>query len=143
MFDRRRQQYSWARVNLSVAVAPFVHAIFFVLESCAAIVVVLWQTAPALLIIGLIFSYHASSCLLLTAVVAVLTRYGQNSKLSKTCTSFLRVIASLSYASQWCCLLHVLGPSLAFLALLPRGLSPSSMITSTCRASTFCFDLIP
>ena len=65
------------RVYCAAAVALPKNPSLLALVPYAATVVVLWQKAPALIIFGFLSFYRAACCLLLTALVAVLTRSGQ------------------------------------------------------------------
>ena len=65
-----------------------VHAPLLILKLYAAKVLVLWQTAPALIIFGFLVSYRTARCLLLTVLVPVLNRSVQN--LGRCCRPVVR-----------------------------------------------------
>ena len=76
MRDPSRLRLGWDGVGCAAAVVLSVHASLLVLVIYSAINLVLCQTFPVLIIFSFLYSYRTVCCLLLTAVVAVLTRYG-------------------------------------------------------------------
>ena len=77
MCDPSWLQLGWDGGRCVAAVALSVHICLLVLVIYAAIILVLWQTAPALIIFGFLLSYRAARCLLLTVFEPVLRRSGQ------------------------------------------------------------------